>query len=182
MAAFASATRQRVNPHRHTATVRTRQRQRGSSRLPVLAPPPSPLNLCSNPGFETNPVEYSFYGTGTPSWASDAAHAGSRSVKIVSTTTALSRWTQSFNVAAGQRYDVSTWVKASSGSGSLAVNFWNGGSYSGVNYETPKVSGDWQGITLTVVVPSGVNRMRVELRTGFTAGTRWFDDVEVILE
>ena len=146
----------------------------------VQAQPSSPSNLCLNPGFETNPVEYSFYGTGTASWASDAAHTGSRSAKIVSTDESLSRWTQFFDVAPGQRYLVSTWVKTSSGRGSLAVNFWNSGTYSGVNYETAGVSGDWQKITLDVTVPAGVNRMRLELRTAWTAGTRWFDDVEVV--
>jgi hypothetical protein len=98
----------------------------------------------------------------------------------VSATSDLSRWTQSFSVTAGQRYRVATWVKTSSGRGSLAVNFWNGGTYLGVNLETASVSGDWQQVSLDVTVPSGANRMRLELRNAFTAGTRWFDDVEVV--
>ena len=153
-----------------------------SAASALVSAAPSSTNLCLNPSFETNPVEYTFYGSGTATWASDAAHTGSLSAKLVTTDGSLNRWTQSFSVTPGQHYQLATWVKTSSGSGSLAASFWNGGTYSGVTYETQGVSGDWQRIALTVTVPSGVDRMRLELRSAFTAGVRWFDDVEAVLQ
>ena len=143
-------------------------------------PPGNPTNLCLNPGFETNPTEWAFLGTGgTGTWATDSVHSGSSSVKIVSTNDALHRWTQNFAVTPGQRYQLSTWIRTTSGRGSLAATFWNGATYNGLTLETASVTGDWQKVTLTLTVPSGVDRMRLELRNAYTVGTRWFDDVEV---
>ena len=104
------------------------------------SPPANPANLCLNPGFETNPLEYSFYGTGTPSWASDAAHTGSRSVKIVSSDGTLNRWTQWFSVTGGQRYDVSTWVKDQFWERIACSQLLERREYSGVSYETADVT------------------------------------------
>src|SRR6185295_1060484 len=48
-------------------------------------PPPPSENLAKNPGFESDPnVDYFPYGSATFSWATDAAHGDSHSVKVVS--------------------------------------------------------------------------------------------------
>jgi hypothetical protein len=108
-------------------------------------------------------------------------HTGSSSVKIVSTTDTLHRWTQNFAVTPGQRYQLSAWIRTTAGRGSLAATLWNGATYTGTTLETAQVSGDWQKVTLTLTVPTGVDRIRLELRNAYTVGTRWFDDVEVLL-
>lgn len=146
-------------------------------------PPSNPTNLAPNPSFELDPFSsYYTHGTASYSWTTDAAHSGSRSLKIVSTSWSLTRWlsnTNSIAASAGKTYVVSGYVRTISGSGTLAVNFWKSDrSYTGTTCETTSSSGDWALVSTSCAAPAGTAFVRLEMRL-WVPGTVWFDDVSV---
>jgi hypothetical protein len=156
------------------------------------APPPPPpsggSNLAPNPGFESDPnVDYFTHGSGTFSWASDAAHGGSRSLKIASgqPVTAYARWlsrTTRIPAQAGGVYTASVWLKTANagGRGVLAMNFWNASSAVLASLEGGSITGtrDWTKVSVTGTAPAGTAYVRVEFRL-WGPGTLWADDVSL---
>jgi hypothetical protein len=149
-------------------------------------PPPPSSNLAKNPGFESDPnADYFPYGGATFSWATDAVHGGSHSVKIVSTQPAgtLTRWlsnTTSIPAQAGATYKASAWFKTVNASdhGVITINFWNSSSavLGGVDGGTISGTTDWTQLNVQGVAPAGTAFIRIEFRL-WGAGTMWTDDV-----
>jgi hypothetical protein len=143
--------------------------------------------LAPDPGFEVDPVTFYYgHGPGTFSWAMDAAHGGTHALKIVSTSSELSRWLtqmRAIPVTPGQTYDVSAWLRTTgtAAKGRLSVNFWTaGGVYIPATVDTPTLSGthDWTQQTLHLTAPPGAANLRVEFRLN-GPGTLWADDLSL---
>jgi hypothetical protein len=156
---------------------------------PVNIEPIGGANLAHNPGFESDPnADYATYGTASYSWATDAAHGGSRSIKIVSSQSsgALTRWfsnTSSVPAVAGRTYTFTAWIKSLSVTDhvNLAVDFWNAsGTYLGSTCNSTDLTGtsDWTTRTATCTAPANSAFVRIEFRL-FGSGTAWFDDVSL---
>ncbi|MBV8880182.1 MAG: hypothetical protein JO332_09480, partial [Planctomycetaceae bacterium] len=160
----------------------------GGSTPPPPPPPPSG-NLARNPSFESDPnVDYFPYGSGTFSWATDAAHGGTHSVKTVSVQPAgtLTRWlskTTSLSAQPGASYTASAWFKSMNATdhGVITINFWNSASQvlSGVDGGTISGSTDWKQLSVSGTAPAGTAFIRVEFRL-WGSGTLWTDDVVLI--
>jgi len=160
--------------------------QGGGTASAPAAPPPSSGNLAHNPGFESDPsVDYFPYGSATFSWATDAAHGGTHSVKIVSVQPSgtLTRWlsnTTSVGATAGKTYTASAWFKTLNASdhGVITINFWNSASQvlAGMDGGTINGSTDWTQLTVSGTAPAGTAFIRVEFRL-WGGGTLWADDV-----
>jgi hypothetical protein len=161
----------------------------GSSSTAVSEPSaPVVDELAPNPDIEVDPAAaYYRNGTGTFTWASDAARSGARSLKIVSTQakTALARWMNretQIPVAAGSTYVVSAWLRtASVGNKALvSVVFSNGKKYSPATSSTTFVRGtqEWTPVEVRATAPAGMTFLRAEFRL-YGPGTMWTDLVSV---
>jgi hypothetical protein len=157
---------------------------------PPPPPPPSPSsNLARNPGFESDPnVDYFPYGSATFSWASDAAHGGSRSVKVQSVQPAgtLTRWlskTNSIGAQAGGVYRASAWFRTSgvTDRAVITVNFWDANSVHLGSTDGGTLSGtsNWTLLTTQATAPANTAFVRVEFRL-WGPGSMWADDVTLI--
>lgn len=149
-------------------------------------PPPPSENLAKNPGFESDPnVDYFPYGSATFSWATDAAHGDSHSVKVVSVQPAgtLTRWlskTTSIPAQAGATYKASAWFKTSgvSDHAGITINFWDANSVHLGSTDGNTLSGtaNWTLLSTQAVAPAGTVNVRVEFRL-WGPGSMWADDV-----
>lgn len=148
----------------------------------------SATNLAPNPGFETDPnVDYYTNGSGTFTWASDQAHGGAKSVKVVSAVGTTTRWMSQIPkipVVGGTRYAVQAYLRIAAAAGAnVTVSFWKSDqSYQGTSISSSDIAGtaDWQQVGLEAVAPSDAAYMRVEFRLN-GAGTLWADDVSVVV-
>jgi hypothetical protein len=149
---------------------------------------PGEINIAPNPGFEHDPVgSYFTSGPADFSWASDAAHDGNRSLKVVSTTDALSRWlsrTTAITVTPGGDYQATVYARTEnlSGQALLSITYWTAsGLYVPAAADSPLQLGathGWTKLTSQATAPSTAVTIRVEFRiTG--AGIAWFDDVDI---
>ena len=144
-------------------------------------------NLAPDPNMEADPAgTYTKNGSATFSWATDAAHSPTHSLKIVSTASSLTRWmTQTKTIAAapGHRYDVSAWLKTKNATNKaqVTVSFWTASlaALTPISSSTP-ISGtnDWTNLSLTATAPASTAYLRVELRLN-GPGTLWSDDLSV---
>jgi hypothetical protein len=159
-----------------------------SSAATVVVTAPTVVNLAPDPDFEANPST-SYYTNGSPAtftWVTDASHSPSSALKIVSTSSGLTRWmsvTTAIRAAAGKGYSASAWLKTSGASGGamLAVDFWDASStYLGTTVTSASVSGTqpWTQVSLHAVAPANTVYLRVEFRLN-GGGTLWADDVVV---
>jgi hypothetical protein len=149
-------------------------------------PPPPSGNLAPNPGFESDPyVDYFTHGSGTFTWATDAFHAGSRSVKIVTSqpTGSLARWlSKTTRIAAtpGTLYKASVWLKTSgvTQNARLTINFWNSSSTHLGSFSSGSVTGttNWTPVSVQATAPANTAFIRLEFRL-YGPGTLWADDV-----
>jgi hypothetical protein len=161
----------------------------GSPPPPPPPPPPPSGNLAKNPSFESDPnADYFPYGSATFSWATDAAHSGTHSVKIVSVQPAgtLTRWlsnTTSIGATAGSSYTATAWFKTVNATdhGVITINFWNSSSQvlGGMDGGTINGSTDWKQLSVSGTAPAGTAFIRVEFRL-WGGGTLWADDVTLI--
>src|SRR3989344_6830436 len=150
-------------------------------------------NLAPNPSFETDPssaYRFSFYPTSArpipvSSWASDAYHTGTRSLKSVNATNFngnFSRWT--FNtgqgVVAGHQYTASVWLKTQSVSNQAKLNmrFFKSWSIAISGVSSTGVSGtsDWTQVSVTGTAPTTTTLIYLEFML-YGTGTVWADDV-----
>jgi hypothetical protein len=150
---------------------------------------PSSANLVPDPDLEQDPAAAGFYsyGTATFTWASDEAHSPSHSLKIVSSSSGLSRWLTDksrLGVTPGARYTISAFLKTSgvsSQGAQLAVTYWTAsGAYEGTTIDGPdSFAGtvDWRSTTIVTTAPSDAAYARIELRL-FGSGTVWADDFQ----
>ena len=146
----------------------------------------SPTNLAHDADFESDPsVNYFYYGSGAFSWATDAAHSGTHSLKIASSQAAgtLTRWlskTTDIQAQAGFTYSASAWLKTSNVTDHavLTINFWdvNSAFLGGVDGGTVAGTANWTQVNVQGVAPSGTAYIRLEFRL-FGPGTLWSDDV-----
>jgi hypothetical protein len=122
----------------------------------------------------------------TYSWALDQARSPIHSLKIVSSSSALTRWmTQTTRIAAqaGRIYTSRVWARTAGLAGSvrLSLTFWNAaGSYLGVTADSPPLGGTqvWTQLSVSQPAPPGTAYVRIEMRqTG--VGTSWWDDLEL---
>ncbi|MCX9089300.1 MAG: family 16 glycosylhydrolase [Candidatus Methanoperedens sp.] len=164
-----------------------------STPTPTPTPAFSPLfNLAPNPGFENDPaVDYFSHGNGAFTWATDAAHTGTRSSKIVSSQPVGSyvRWlskTDKISGKAGNEYDASVWMKTNSVTqyGKLVINFWDASlGYLGGRESAGSIRGttNWTQLKVQGIAPSKTAYVRVEFRL-YGPGTLWVDDVNLGLK
>jgi hypothetical protein len=167
-----------------------------SNQTAVVQAAAQSSNLAPNPSFESDPnVDYFTYASSPLSanafsWASDAAHTGSHSLKLVSSQAggSLARWLSQTNkipATPGSSYSASAWFKTSNVSQGvyLTANFWNSSQTwlgSTIGDSSPTISGsqDWTQLNLQTTAPPGTAYIRIEFRlTG--PGTFWADDVIV---
>jgi hypothetical protein len=154
---------------------------------PAPTPPATPTNLAPTPDFEQQSSAWSSNGTGAFSYATDAAHGGKQSLKIVSTGEGLNRWLSlpsAIPATPGAKYTVTVWLKTSSvrDRAGLAVDYWNSsGVYTGDTFESSQLQGTngWTQLTLTTTAPATAANLRVEFRLS-GPGTVWADDVSVV--
>jgi len=163
-----------------------------TTATPTTAPEPTPpppgagTNLAPNPSFESDPSSDYFFVTdgATHSWATDAAHSGSHSLKIVSNSGSTSRWmsqTNRISAQAGVRYHASAWLKTSGIGATVVITFWGSScpsGFCGVAATSPNTGGDWSKVSVDETAPAGTTAVRLELRLN-GVGTMWADDVEV---
>jgi lysophospholipase L1-like esterase len=153
-------------------------------------PAPSRPNLVSNPDVESNPNTTFFTnGTGTFTWATDASHSATHSLKLVSNqgNGTFARWMTdvgSIPVIGDHSYGASVWFKTSNltAYAVLTVTFWNDTTtYSGLAYESTQLTGtqDWTQLSVQAPAPPTARYMRVEMRL-WGAGTMWVDDISAI--
>jgi hypothetical protein len=157
---------------------------------PIVAPPPvpgAPANLAADGDFEADPANgYYTNGAGVFAWASDRAHSGSRSLRIVSDTAGLTRWmsvTSAIRAQAGRTYVASAWLQSldAPGGAVVALDFWDAsGGYLGTTESSAPVVGTqpWRQATVEALAPAGTVYVRVELRL-FGGGTLWVDDLRL---
>jgi hypothetical protein len=154
-----------------------------SAQTPVVAAP-TQANLAPNPDVEANPsTTYSANGGGAFSWATDAARSGTHSLKIVTTSSTLSRWLSNTSLIAaqpGRTYTVSAWLKSTGVSqANVSLNFWSGsGTHLGTSTSQQALVGTQPFTQLTVqaTAPTGTAYIRLEFRVN-GPGTLWTDDV-----
>jgi lysophospholipase L1-like esterase len=152
---------------------------------------PATPNLVPDSSFESNPLTSSWTtnGTATFTWATDAYHSATHSLRIDSTQPSgtMTRWMTNVSaipVVGGHDYGASAWLKTNGVTqyATLAVSFWNDTStYAGLTLDSTQVSGsrDWAQVSLQATAPASAAFMRVEIRlTG--SGTLWADDVSAI--
>jgi glycerophosphoryl diester phosphodiesterase len=151
---------------------------------------PATGNLAPDPDLEQDPAAtYSGDGNATFTWAGDAAHSPTHSLKLVSTqgSDSTARWLSkpdAVAVSAGSEYTVSAWLRTAgvtAGHAELDVTFFDaGGDYidgSAVQAPTtPSGTTDWTLAQLTAAAPAGAATMRLEFRL-VGPGTLWVDDV-----
>ncbi len=150
-------------------------------------------NLALNPDFESNPSPAyfsSFYPTNstpTPSfsWATDASHSPSHSLKIVNPSKfngLFSRWTFSTSqgVVAGHQYTASVWLKTQNVSSQALLNmrFFKSWSVAISGVSSTGVSGtsDWTQVSVTGTAPATTTMIYLEFML-YGRGTMWADDV-----
>ena len=159
---------------------------------PSPTPTPTPVpsaNLAPNPSFETNPSTYYFtHGTGTFTWAGDAFNSGTKSLKIISTSTGtdLTRWlsiTNKITAEPNKLYQATVYIKTNNviKNSLLALNFWDANSQVLKTYLSPTLTGtnNWKQLTIEGLAPANTKYIRVEFRL-IGSGTIWADDVKLI--
>jgi Polysaccharide lyase len=169
-----------------TTTTTTTTATATTTPAPTPPPPGAGTNLAPNPSFESDPSSDYFFVTdgGTHSWATDAAHSGSHSLKIVSNSSSTSRWmsqTNRISAQAGVRYHASAWLKTSGIGATVVITFWGSScpsGFCGVAATSPNTGGDWSKVSVDETAPAGTTAVRLELRLN-GVGTMWADDVEV---
>lgn len=149
-------------------------------------------NLVPDGDLEDDPAaSYFTAGSGSFSWAADASHSPSHSLKLVSgqPSDAVARWmsrTTAVEVQPGQEYDVSAWLKPSAvdhGEAQLVVTYWSESKayVPGSAAPADPLTGtrDWTRVSLSTTAPAEAAFMRVEFRLR-GEGTLWVDDVSVV--
>jgi hypothetical protein len=154
---------------------------------PTPPPPGTNTNLAPNSGFESDPSGDYYYVNdgGTYSWATDASHSGSHSLKVVSGSAPV-RWmskVDSIPAEAGATYKATVWLKTLKTAGDITITFWgpscSSNWYCGVAESSSQTSGDWSAVSVQGTAPPGTTKVRVEFRiTG--GGTLWADDLAVL--
>ena len=148
-----------------------------------------PSNIAPDADFESDPSgSYYTAGSAVFSWATDAAHSPSHSLKIVSTQPAgtLTRWmsrTTSIPATAGTTYTFSAYLKTSFGvnSANLSLDFWNAaGTWLGVTADSARLvsTHEWTYVFVTAKAPAKSAFVRMEFRL-FGPGTVWADDASL---
>lgn len=165
------------SPTAQSSTSQTSSSPTGQSGQQTLGMP--------DPGFESDPSsDYYFVADGGKySWATDEAHSGSRSLKVVSTTTGMTRWmsvTTRIAAQAGTRYSATAWLKTSGGSANISMTFWGPSCANGYcgSSSSEDTSGDWQRAMTTETAPRGTTSVRIEFRLN-GIGTLWADDADL---
>jgi hypothetical protein len=119
--------------------------------------------------FESDPASawYTVPDGGAYSWGTGEAKDGSRSVRIDSSVSGLTRWmtqTGSIPAVAGARYEASAWFSTSA-KATVALSFWSSDRRPLGTAESPPVTGStWTEATVASAAPAGSAFVRVELR------------------
>ena len=150
-------------------------------------------NLNPNGNLEADPAKGSYYtnGTGTFTWATDAAHSPTHALKVASNQSSgsIARWMTriaAVPVTSGKAFDVSVWLKTQSvshGNAQLVVTYWTATQAYVAGSATASAqlltgNQDWTQAALLTIAPAGAAFMRVEFRLA-GPGTLWADDVSV---
>jgi len=153
---------------------------------PTSSPTPVPTlvpggNLLVNPGFESGSSGWTGIGSGGASVVSTQFHSGSQSLEILQPASGTKTVTQIVNVAAGQIYLASGWVKTALSANSVQLSIiWRnstGGTISTTTLGSQTGTQDWTQISLNVGAPLGsvTAVYQISVRSGSGAG--WFDDL-----
>jgi len=168
---------------------------------------PTMLNLVDNPSFERDDGSghpdgwvvgwhnlKDKLGQATWDWSrkhsvfSKVVRSGERSLKLMWTPREGIEWRQRWPVAIearpGEKYRCSGWMKTQDATGEtyLAVYLYKRGNKLCETIKGAVVSGtvDWRQLSFEVLVPEGVEKIRLACRSDGNAGAAWFDDVEII--
>ena len=161
----------------------------GNRRLNAACNATTSTNLAPNSSFESDPnTDYYTNGTAAFTWATDSYHAGTHSIKIVSSqSTALTRWmSRTTKIAAtpGKTYAASAWMKSNvSGKVNFVINFWNASQTYLGGFESTYLTtiNTWKQLSTQGIAPANAAYARVEFRL-YGPGTLWSDDVNVTIK
>ncbi|MFC1504755.1 carbohydrate binding domain-containing protein, partial [Spirochaetota bacterium] len=156
---------------------------------PTSAPTATPTepsgvdNLAPNPSFENDPYEhYSHSGSAAFSWASDEAHEGSKSLKIISSVSSRTWWMSKRTLGMipftpGNEYTLTGWVKHTAGIAEFVIHGFNGNTWLGSSHSgTSTGNADWTELTGNYTPNSSVTILRLDFWYN-GPGTHWVDDI-----
>ncbi|MFK7695557.1 heparinase II/III family protein [Paenibacillus sp. HJGM_3] len=146
-----------------------------------------------NPSFESAdgsnlPVDWTTYSPGTYAVSSDFAHSGTKSLKIVDSSTSAGYGMKSVKLpaSAGSTYEATGWVRNTSGGGQLYLEFWQStvGNASdtrvGVQFIGSTTTGTWEKLTVSGVAPANTDYLVLMAYTTVAGtATSYFDDFSV---
>jgi hypothetical protein len=147
----------------------------------------------SNAGFESadgsnQPVDWTPYAAGTYSVSSDFAHSGTKSLKIVDSSTSSGYGMKSVKLPAssGSTYEATGWVRNTSGAGQLYLEFWQStvgnatDTRVGVQFIGSTTTGSWEQLTVSGTAPTNTDYLVVMAYTPVSStSTAYFDDISV---
>lgn len=154
-----------------------------------------PYNLLMNSDFEDGSTVPGWWSQDawvmsntTFEWATDYAHSGSKSIKVISNIANDARWTQIVNVQPNSVYKLSGWIKTDnvSHSGQAGDNGANLSTMGDVLTNSTGLFGtnDWTNVSYTFNTGTA-NQITVGARvgtySGTTTGTAWFDNLDLEL-
>ena len=148
----------------------------------IFFSPDVSANLLLNPSFETGssmPDSWNTYGSGSYIYRTDTSHTGSKCMELGGSAFALMY--QRVAGIVGETYEVRTWAKLASGSGSatLKIEFHNSGEGKIVEYQLPfAATGSWVEHSISNVAPENTYFVTSSV-VGEAGGTVLFDDVTI---
>ncbi|MFC1504838.1 carbohydrate binding domain-containing protein, partial [Spirochaetota bacterium] len=158
-----------------------------STPTPTATPTPTDVpavvNLAPNPSFENDPSEHYWHsGTANFSWASDASHDGSRSLKVISSTSARTWWMSRLvkgmiPFTPGKEYTLKAWVKHTAGTAQLVIQGFNGSTWKGSALSSTSTgSTGWRELSVSYTPTDIITILRLDFWYN-GPGTHWVDDI-----
>ncbi|MFC1504835.1 carbohydrate binding domain-containing protein, partial [Spirochaetota bacterium] len=139
------------------------------TNTPTPTDPPAVENLAPNPSFESDPAEHYWHsGTANFSWATDASHHGSKSLKIVSSTSQRTWWMSRqikdmIPFTPGKEYTLKAWVKHTAGTAQLVIQGFQGSTWKGSALSSTSTgSTGWRELSVSYTPAAIINILRLD--------------------
>ncbi|RKN78813.1 heparin/heparin-sulfate lyase HepB [Paenibacillus ginsengarvi] len=140
----------------------------------------------ANGGFESNLTGWNtaFGSAAQMTATSEAAYAGSKSLKLVdnSATSSFGMESDKFPASAGKQYTGEVKMRVDSGAGAIYIRFYDSANklIDSKSASTGVTSGGWRNVAVTMVAPEGTVKAAILLYSALaTVGTVYFDEVSV---